>query len=465
MYQIHFDKPVHVHFIGIGGISMSAIAELLYQKHFTISGSDEKHSKVTTHLEEMGILVSYGQRASNLTDDIDCVVYTAAVKADNPELSAAKSKGLPVLERAELLGQLMKNYRHAIGISGSHGKTTTTSMVSMILLEAKLDPTIAVGGILDWIGGNMRLGKSDYFVAESCEYTNSFLKFYPTHEIILNIEAEHLDFFHDLEEIRHSFRLFAEKVPADGHLIVNGEIENYKELFAHLSCPTITYGISKECSATQEYDYSACAVSFNELGYGSYDCYHHDTLLGRIVLNVVGLHNVSNSLAAIALADSLGISFASIQTALASYTGTERRFEKKGVIGGITIIDDYAHHPSEIRATLTAAKQYPHHDIWCVFQPHTYSRTKIFLHEIAQELSLADHVVLADIYAARETDPGDISSQDICRELQTLQTEVHYFPCFDEIENFLLSHCVSGDLVITMGAGDIFMVGDSLLGN
>ena len=463
MYQIHFNEPVHVHFIGIGGISMSALAELLYQNHFTISGSDLKHSKVTEHLEEIGIHVDYGHRVSNLTENISCVIYTSAVQETNPELSAAKAKGIPVLERAELLGQLMKNYRHAIGISGTHGKTTTTSMLSMILLDAELDPTIAVGGILDWIGGNMILGKSEYFVAESCEYTNSFLKFYPTHEIILNVEAEHLDFFHDLEEIRNSFHQFAQKVPKDGYLVINGEIENYQQLCNDLSCHVVTYGIASEKS--NSYDYSASDILYDNYGHGSYNCYHYGQLLGRIQLNIIGLHNISNSLAAVALADSLGVSFTSIQRALASYTGTERRFQIKGVIDGVTIIDDYAHHPSEIRATLTAAKQYPHHDIWCVFQPHTYSRTKQFLQETTQALSLSDHVVLADIYAAREANPGDISSKDLYDKLKELGTDVYYFPCFDEIENFLLSHCIGDDLVITMGAGDIVMVGESLLGS
>lgn len=465
MYQIHFNKPVHVHFIGIGGISMSGLAELLHQNQFTVSGSDAKRSKLTEHLERIGIQVAYGQRAENLTDDTACVVYTAAVGTDNPELAAAMERGLPVLDRAELLGQLMLNYQHSIGVAGTHGKTTTTSMLSLILLEEHLDPTIAVGGILNLIGGNMRLGHSDYFVVESCEYTNSFLKFHPAHEIILNIEAEHLDYFKDLDEIRASFRQFAEKLPESGFLIINGEINQYEELTRGLDCHIITYGLNPDSGTDSNYNYTASGIQFDASGCGSYDCYRDGTLLGHIELKVIGLHNISNSLAALALADKLGVSFAAICTALASYTGTERRFEKKGEIGGITIIDDYAHHPSEIRATLTAAKNYPHQSIWCVFQPHTYSRTKSFLKETAEALSYADHVVLADIYAAREADPGDISSKDLLQKLQAAGTDAYYFPCFDEIENFLLSHCTNGDLLITMGAGDIVTIGEALLGS
>lgn len=468
MYQIDLGNPIHIHFIGIGGISMSGLAENLHTKNFTVSGSDAKRSKVTEHLENLGIQIYYGQRASNIMETVECVVYTAAVKADNLEFMAAVEKGLPMLDRAELLGQIMLYYKNSISIAGTHGKTTVTAMLSLILMEGGLDPTISIGGILDSIGGNIRIGSSDYFVVESCEYTNSFLKFHPKHEIILNIEADHLDYFKNLEDIRHSFRLFAEKIPEDGYLVINGEIDNYHEITNNLSCNIITYGMYKEDADLLEppyiYDYAAANIAFNEWGLGSFDLIRHGVFIRRFSLAVAGSHNISNSLGAIALSDKLNINMDSIQAALHSFTGTKRRFEKKGVIGGIAIFDDYAHHPSEIEATLSAAKACPHKAIWCVFQPHTYTRTKALLHDFAKALSLADVVVLTDIYAAREKDPGDISSRHLLQELKTYEIKAYHFQSFDEIENFLLQHCENGDLIITMGAGDVNIIGESLLG-
>lgn len=463
MYKINFQNKIHVYFIGIGGISMSGMAELLHSTGFTVSGSDSKKSEITKHLESLGITIFYGQASKNITPNINLVVYTAAVKEDNPEYQAAKALNLPMMDRAELVGQVMNNYENAIAVSGTHGKTTVTSMLSLILLEGNLDPTISVGGILDQIKGNIRVGKSQTFITEACEYTNSFLKFKPKRSIILNIEAEHLDFFKDIHDIRNSFHSFAKLLPADGLLVVNGEIDQYKELTQELDCNIITYGVSTN---DKEFPYDICAknISYNKMGFGQYDLYQNGTFLSHVELQVVGLHNISNSLAAVTTALDLKIPVPTICNALMKFTGTHRRFEKKGVIGGITIIDDYAHHPTEIEATLTSAKRYPHQTLWCVFQPHTYSRTKQFLKEFAQALSIADTIVLADIYSAREENPGDISSKDLMKELQSLGKDVHYFEEFDEIENFLLLNCTNGDLLITMGAGDIVTVGESLLG-
>lgn len=468
MYKIDFNQPVHIHFIGIGGISMSGLAELLHTKGFQVSGSDARSSKITSHLSRLGILVSIGQRASNITDDIDVAVFTAAVKPDNEEYQAVQNKNIPLLDRAELLGQIMLHYKDAIGIAGTHGKTTTTSMLSLMLIEGGYDPTVSVGGILDNIEGNIRIGKSEHFVVESCEYTNSFLKFNPVNEIILNIEADHLDFFKDINDVRHSFRAFAEKIPAHGNLIINASIPNYQELISHLPCNVITFGVmSKEVPNNEmlsQSDYLACNISFDELGCGMYDLYFNGELLDHIKLGVIGTHNISNSVAAIALANTLGVPLDAAKKALINFTGTERRFEYKGEIGGIKIFDDYAHHPTEIDATLAAAKRYPHNDLWCVFQPHTYTRTKSLLNEFAKALSHADKVVLADIYAAREKNPGDISSRDLLQKIKEIGKEAYYFPSFDEIENFLLQNCTNGDLLITMGAGDIVNIGESLLG-
>jgi UDP-N-acetylmuramate--alanine ligase len=466
MYQINFSNPIHVHFIGIGGISMSGLAELLHTMGFTVSGSDAKVSKITKHLESLGINVLYGQRASNITSNIDLVVYTSAVKENNLEYKAVIEAGIPIMDRAELVGQVMLNYADSIAIAGTHGKTTTTSMLSLILLEANLDPTISVGGILDNINGNIRIGKSEHFITEACEYTNSFLKFNPKRSIILNVEAEHLDFFKNLEDVRNSFKLFADRLPEDGLLIINGDIEHVSYFTKDLPCPFITYSIDSEKAPIDDavVHYTASNTQFDDLGHGHYDLMENGTFLGRIDLNVIGVHNISNSLPAIAIARSLNVPIEVIQKALLTFTGTERRFQYKGEIGGVTIIDDYAHHPTEVIATLSAAKNYPHKTTWCVFQPHTYSRTKAFLKDFASALTLADKVVLADIYAAREVNPGDISSKDLQDEIIKLGKDAYYLESFDDIENFLLENCTNGDLLITMGAGDIVTIGEALLG-
>ena len=400
----------------------------------------------------------YGQRASNIEDGIDVAVYTAAVHPDNPEFMAVQEKGIPMLTRAELLGQIMKNYKYAVGIAGTHGKTTTTSMVTEILLAADMDPTISVGGILNSIGGNIRVGDSELFVTEACEYTNSFLSFFPTMEVILNIEEDHLDFFKDIHDIRNSFRQFAEKLPEDGLLVISSDIDNYREITDGLACQVVT------CGSQPSSDYSADNITYDEFARPAFDLMIGGEKAGRIRLGVPGEHNVYNALAAIALCRKLDVSMENIREGLLRFTGTNRRFEKKGELAGITIIDDYAHHPREIAATLAAARNYPHNKIWCVFQPHTYTRTKAFLDQFAEALSMADEVILADIYAARETDNLGISSGDIAERIEKLGTKAHYLRSFDDIETFILENCVHGDLLITMGAGDIVKVGEKLIG-
>lgn len=471
MYKIDFSHPCHVYFVGIGGISMSGLAEILADAGFKVSGSDRQKSTLTEGLEQKGIKVFYGQRAGNITSDIDCVVFTSAIREDNPEYIATMEQGLPHLTRAELLGQLMKNYRSSIAISGTHGKTTTTSMISEILLQADTDPTISVGGIYKSIGGNIRVGGSDYFVTEACEYTNSFLSFFPTVGIILNIEEDHLDFFKDLQDIRHSFRKFAELLPEDGCLIINADIPARKEITEGLPCQVITYSISDTTA-----DYYASDISHDALGHPIFTAHAAKDAgngstgsaalspVRNVTLSVSGDHNIGNALAALAAADFLRIDQGTALNALKSFSGTDRRFEFKGTIGGVNIIDDYAHHPTEITATLKAAGTYPHKTLWCVFQPHTYTRTKAFMDDFAKALCLADKVVLADIYAARETDNLGISSRTLQKKIQDLGGECHYFPTFDEIENFLLENCTKDDLLITMGAGDVYKIGENLLG-
>ncbi len=443
---------------------MSGLAEILADAGFHVSGSDWKSSPITEALEAKGIRIQYGESAAHVTDGIDCAILTSAVKESNLEYQEILRRGIPCLTRAQLLGQLMRNYQTPIAVSGTHGKTTTTSMVSEILLQAGTDPTLSIGGIYKSIGSNIRVGKSGYFVTEACEYTNSFLSFFPKIGIILNIEEDHLDFFKDLAQIRSSFRKFAELLPEDGCLIINGSIPNLDEITGDLSCKVITYSLDPLCENGQPADYYPADIRYDLSGHPSFRVCTAGADRRVIALKVPGEHNISNALAALALADLLKIDPATADKAIASFSGTDRRFEYKGSIGGVTIIDDYAHHPTEITATLKAAAGCPHKTLWCVFQPHTYSRTKAFMKDFAKALSRADRVVLTDIYAARETDNLGISSADLCSEITALGTDCHYFPSFDEVENFLLENCINGDLLITMGAGDVHKIGEKLLG-
>ncbi|MGN0342330.1 MAG: UDP-N-acetylmuramate--L-alanine ligase [Roseburia sp.] len=457
MYNLNFNEPIHVHFIGIGGISMSGLAEILLEEGFPISGSDSKQSDLTDLLAQKGATIYIGQKASNIEVLPDLVVYTAAIHPDNEEYAAARQAGIPMLSRAELLGQIMDNYRDSVAVAGTHGKTTTTSMVSQIMLEAKSDPTISVGGILASIGGNIRVGQSEIFVTEACEYTNSFLHFHPRYSIITNVEAEHLDFFKDIEDIRHSFHQFAGNTADQGTLIINGEIEEIGSITDGLSCNVVTYGL---CESD---DYYAKNIVYDAQACACYTAVYQGEELGTVTLHVPGSHNVVNSLAALALCRIMGISMDTITAGLAKFGGAKRRFEYKGTFHGATIIDDYAHHPTEVAATLQAAANYPHNRIVCVFQPHTYSRTKAFYQDFGEALSLADLVILADIYAAREKNTEGITSELILQELKKRGTECIYLPDFAAIEKYLSEKIMNNDLLITMGAGDVYQIGEKLL--
>ncbi len=457
MYTLNFNEPVHVHFMGIGGISMSGLAEILLREGFTISGSDMKESTLTKQLEEKGVRVFYGQVASNISSEIDLIVYTAAIREDNEEWQAAKEANIPMLTRAQLLGQIMDNYAKSIAVSGTHGKTTTTSMISQVLLEANTDPTITVGGILSAIDGNLRVGQSNVFISEACEYTNSFLNFRPKYSIILNVEAEHLDFFKDLEDVRNSFKKFAANTRAEGATIINGEIDNYEELVEGLPHQVLTYGFDPR------FDFYAENIRFDERACGIFTAMHKGKSIMNVHLNVPGMHNVSNALATIALATLMELPTEEVIVGLRKFGGANRRFQYKGEINGITVIDDYAHHPTEIQATLNAAANYEHKRLVLVFQPHTYTRTQAFLNEFAEVLSQADVLVLAEIYAAREKNTLGISSKDILALVKEKGCECYYFPTFAEIEAFLSKNCINGDLLITMGAGNVVEIGESFL--
>lgn len=457
MYKVNFNKPIHVHFIGIGGISMSGLAEILLKQNFTLSGSDSQASPITEKLASLGATIAIGQRAKNISSDIDLVVYTAAIREDNEEFQEAVRKNIPMLTRAQLLGEIMDNYKNSIAVSGTHGKTTTTSMLSHILLEANTDPTISVGGILDRIDGNIHVGHSDVFLTEACEYTNSFLEFYPKYSIILNIEEDHMDFFKDLADIQHSFKQFASQTADDGLLVLNSDIECIPYITEGLNVNYVTFGLSEDST------YRAENIVFDDFGNAHFDFSISGVPSGHIDLSVKGEHNIYNALSAIAVAQSIGVSLDDIHTGLLSFGGTKRRFERKGELNNFTIIDDYAHHPTEIKATLKSAKTYPHNEIWCIFQPHTYSRTKAFLDGFAEALSYSDHIILTDIYAAREPDMGEVSSKDIFDRLAPYNVDAHYIPAFEDIMDFVLKNCKKNDLLITMGAGNVVNIGEMLL--
>ena len=457
MYHIDFSKPNHVHFIGIGGISMSGLAEILLKENFKISGSDAKSSDIIDNLVSMGAIVNIGQSADNITDDIDLVVYTAAVHADNPEYAACVAKNIPMLTRAQLLGQIMNNYKYSVAVSGTHGKTTTTSMLSQIFMEADVDPTISVGGILDSIGGNVRVGHSDYFVTEACEYTNSFHAFYPYISIILNVDADHLDFFSGIDEIIESFHTFATNLPDNGTLVVNGDMDCLPRVTRDLTCNILTFGM-KDTNR-----YTAADIEADEKGHMNYTLVVDGKPYERVHLNIGGTHNVTNSLAAIAVADLLGIDREHVLAGLACFGGAHRRFELKGTLGNVTVIDDYAHHPTEIKATLTTATHTPHNELWVVFQPHTYTRTKALFEEFADALKGFDHVIVVDIYAAREKDTGLVHAKDLAARIKELGTDARYFSSFEAVENYLLINCKKNDLLITMGAGNVDSIGNELI--
>lgn len=447
----------HIYFIGIGGISMSGLAEILASRGHQVSGTDVKETAVTKHLQSLGIHINFGHRAENITDDITLVVYTAAIHDDNPELRAAHEKGIRIMDRAHLLGQIMDEYHDSVAVSGTHGKTTTTSMVSEILLAAEKDPTITVGGILPTIGSNLRIGNSPYFVAEACEYFDSFLQFNPFIAIILNVESDHLDYFKTLENIRRSFHAFAQRVPDKGLLVISEKIDNVKELTDGLTCHVETFGLSEKANWRAE------NIVHEADGRNSFDVYHNGEFFTTIHLHIPGEHNITNALAAIAASAFLGAAPEDCVKGLHHYTGTERRFQLKGKKDGITVIDDYAHHPTEIKAALAAAQNVQHNTTWCVFQPHTFSRTRFLFDEFGEAFGDADEIIIADIFAARETDDGTVSAAQLADRIAQTGKSARYVGDFAAIEAYLREHCKSGDLLMTVGAGDVYKIGENFL--
>lgn len=447
----------HIYFIGIGGISMSGLAEILASRGHQVSGTDVKETAVTKHLQSLGIHINFEHRAENITDDITLVVYTAAIHDDNPELRAAHEKGIRIMDRAHLLGQIMDEYHDSVAVSGTHGKTTTTSMVSEILLAAEKDPTITVGGILPTIGSNLRIGNSPYFVAEACEYFDSFLQFNPFIAIILNVESDHLDYFKTLENIRRSFHAFAQRVPDKGLLVISEKIDHVEELTDGLTCHVETFGLSEKANWRAE------NIVHEANGRNSFDVYHNGEFFTTIHLHIPGEHNITNALAAIGASAFLGAAPEDCVKGLHHYTGTERRFQLKGKKDGITVIDDYAHHPTEIKAALAAAQNVQHNTTWCVFQPHTFSRTHFLFDEFGEAFGDADEIIIADIFAARETDDGTVSAAQLADRIAQTGKSARYVGDFAAIEAYLREHCKSGDLLMTVGAGDVYKIGENFL--
>lgn len=450
------DRNKKIHFIGIGGISMSGLAAVLLNSGFKVSGSDFKDSDIVKKLRSEGAEIYIGHDKNNIKD-VDLVVYTAAIPSDNPEIIAAKEQDIQLMDRAEFLGQIMKGHKYNVAVSGTHGKTTCTSMLSHITLAANLDPTILVGGELDAIGGNFRIGNSEYFLTEACEYKKSFLKFFPYVGIILNIDADHLDCYKDIDEIADTFMKFSKLIPKDGYLVGYGDDQRVKEILEKAECNTISYGFNDDV------DITAKNIKFNKMGCASFDVYKSNEKLFSLTLNVPGKHNVLNALASVSVSLIFNISSNYIIEGLSKCKGAHKRFEYKGELNGVTVIDDYAHHPTEIKATLNTAKKIEHNKVFCVFQPHTYTRTKTLFDEFTHCFNDCDELVLMDIYAAREKDTGLVSSDqlgDAIRSTGVKCTNVH---SHNEALEYVKSKLTNGDLLLTVGAGDVVIVGEKYL--
>ncbi|MDD6736228.1 MAG: UDP-N-acetylmuramate--L-alanine ligase [Clostridiales bacterium] len=455
MFDIkQLDKGAHIHFIGIGGISMSGLAQIMLSKGYVVTGSDKSRSHITDKLEKLGAVIYEGHAAENV-GGADLVVHTAAVHDDNPEMQAAKAASIQLITRAEFLGSIMKLYHHAAGIAGTQGQTTTTSMLAHALIRSGLDPTISVGGELDIIGGNIKTGKSDFFITEACEYTNSFLEFFPTIAVITNIDADHLDFFSGIDEIIASFRKYALLTKGKGCVIASGQDANVKKALEETALDIKYYGIGAN------YEYHAENLKYNA-GFPSFEIWHSDKLLCALSLKVPGEHNVLNALAAIAVCDVWGADIARAKAGIEEFSGAHRRFEKKGEYNGAVIMDDYAHHPTEIRATLKAAAAADHNRLWCVFQPHTYSRTRTLWKEFCESFDNVDELIITHIYAAREQPDGVTRAEDLAADIAKRGIKTRFIENYGEIENILKSELEPGDIAFTMGAGDVVAIADSL---
>ena len=451
-------KYKNIHMIGIGGVSMSGIAEILKNWGFHVTGSDANNSETISLLEKAGIKVTIGHNLEDVAKS-DVVVYSAAIKQDDPEILEANKLNIPTIERADFLGEITRCYKDTICISGTHGKTTTTSMVSLCFLEGLKDPSIQVGAYLNAIKGNYKVGNSEHFILEACEYVESFLKFNPKAEIILNIDNDHLDYFKTFENIKKAFEKYVKLLPKDGLLVLNGDDKNCLDLAKLTNAKVLTYGITNKKT-----DFFAVNIAFDNDGFPEFDVYHKDEFLDRFKLRVPGMHNVLNSLACIAVCTEYGINKKDIKSALLKFTGAHRRFEYKGKIENkASVYDDYGHHPTEIIATAKSLMNKKYNESWAIFQPHTYSRTKLLLEDFAKALLNFDHIIVLDIYAAREKNTYNITSKDLVDKIKSLGKDALYIPDFNACVKYVKENIKQDDIVLTLGAGTVTEIGPMLV--
>lgn len=459
MFEINIDdsKYKNIFFIGIGGISMSALAELMLYKGYNVYGSDRSPSINTEKLEKNGATIYYEHKKEHI-DNMDLVVFTDAISFDNEEYMAAVKEKIDLVDRATFLGAIMKNYKYSIAVSGTHGKTTTTSMITEIIKDLEISPTIMLGGQLKDIDGNIKIGDEKLFLTEACEYKANILKYFPTTEIILNIDEDHLDYFDNIDHIIKTFKGYVDNLYKDNYVILNIDDENVNSLFPIDNCKVFTFGIKNNHANLR-----AKNIDFNEDGFPVYDLYLDNKKINHVELSVLGIHNVLNSLAAIAATYVNNIPLENAIVGLKNYKGVERRLEEKGYYNGAKIMDDYAHHPTEIKSSIHAIKNACKGKLYTIFQPHTYTRTKLLLDAFANSFDESDVIIITDIYAAREKDYGDIHSKTLRDAISEHRDNTFYISGFDDIVKFIKENIKKDDVVVTMGAGDVYKIGEMIL--
>jgi len=455
MKKINLGNVQKIHFIGICGISMSGLAELLMLDGYCVTGSDAKVSDISDHLQGIGIPVAIPNAAQNIPNDTDLVVFTAAIRVDNPEYQAAIAMGKHMLERAALLGKILQAYDNVVCVAGTHGKTTATSMMAEVCEDAGLDPTISIGGFMARDNTNYRIGNSPYFVLEACEYNNSFHHWYPQVGIILNIDEDHLDFHGNFDGVKRAYRRFAENIPKGGVLVIQAGTPGFDIVTQNLPCRVVTFGENAQ--------YHAQNISYDEHGCASAEFFHGKNKLANVFVALPGRFNLQNALAVFAAAIELGIAPEVAAMSLGGLSGVKRRFERKGEYNGAVIIDDYAHHPTEIIECLAAARNATKGKLYAIFQPHTYTRTKNLLAEFAACFAKADHVALLPIFPAREPFDASISSLHLQQEMLRYKCNVFHFDAFSDAAKFYRTRLLPEDMLITVGAGDVYIVGEQVL--
>ena len=439
-----------VHFIGIGGSGMCPLAEILHDWGYTVTGSDNNPGDNIDHLRALGVKVTLGQKAENLAG-AELIVYTAAILPDNPELVAAKAGEIPAVERAVLFGAITRRYNNCIGVSGTHGMTTVTAMLTQVLVMANADPTAVIGGVLPLIGSHGLTGKSETMVCEACEFHDHYLELSPDVAVILNIDADHLEYFKNLDNLIASFRKFASLTSRT--VIYYGDDENTCRAVADLDKKKITFGFDPSN------DYSPANLRYNRGAFAEFDVQFHGMTIAHLKLNIPGKHNVINALAAFAAARNAGVSATDCEKGIAAFAGAGRRFEILGEINGITVADDYAHHPSELEATLTAAMQMDYNTVWAVFQPFTYSRTAILFDDFVRVLQIPDRCVMTEIMGSRERNTYNIYTKDLAEKIPGAV----WYEGFDGVSAYTVEHAKPGDLIITLGCGDIYKAAKIML--